>query len=64
MTTFTVEGMTCGGCVRSVEAALKKIDPDAPVAVDLDSGRVEFGGRIDAAAAKEAIEAAGFDVVN
>ncbi len=63
MTTLIVEGMTCGGCVRSVETALKKMDPEAPVAIDLDSGRVEFGGKIDPAAAREAIEAAGFDVV-
>ncbi len=63
MITLTVEGMTCQGCVRSVEGALKKADPDAAVTIDLASGRVDLDGKLDFAAAKSVIEASGFDVV-
>ncbi|MCC8233656.1 heavy-metal-associated domain-containing protein [Pinisolibacter aquiterrae] len=64
MITLEVEGMTCQGCVQSVERALKKADPTAEVAVDLASGRVELKGALTPDAAKAAIEATGFDVKN
>jgi copper chaperone len=62
MVSLEVEGMTCMGCVRSVEAALKKADPTAKVAIDLPSGKVDLDGALDFAAAKSVIEASGFDV--
>ncbi|MDK9698035.1 MAG: cation transporter [Siculibacillus sp.] len=62
MITLEVEGMTCSGCVASVETALKKADPAAKVAVDLPSGRVEVDGSLSYEAAKDVIEATGFDV--
>lgn len=62
MVTVTVEGMTCMGCVDSVKRALLKADPQAEVAIDLDSGRVDVEGALDRAALVEAIEATGFDV--
>ena len=64
MITLKVEGMTCNGCVQSVERALKRVDPSASVKIDLDSGRVDLDGALDRAAAKQAIEATGFDVVD
>lgn len=63
MITLKVEGMTCDGCVKSVERALKKADPSATVKIDLGAGRVDLDGALDRAAAKQAIEATGFDVV-
>jgi copper chaperone len=35
-----VQGMTCGHCVRAVTAAVRQVDPDAHVDIDLASGRV------------------------
>ncbi|MCE1234894.1 MAG: heavy-metal-associated domain-containing protein [Hyphomicrobiales bacterium] len=64
MITLKIEGMTCMGCVQSVERALKKADPTAAVKIDLDSGRLDLDGALDRAAAKAAIEATGFDVVD
>ncbi len=64
MITLKVEGMTCNGCVQSVERALKRVDPSATVKIDLDSGRVDLDGAFDRTAAKQAIEATGFDVVD
>ena len=57
-----IEGMTCGGCVRSVENALRRVPAVSAVAVDLAQGsaRVE-GDRLDAAALVAAVEDAGYD---
>ncbi len=62
MISLNVEGMTCMGCVKSVETALKKADPAATVAIDLDSGKVEVDGALGYDALKDVIEASGFDV--
>jgi len=62
MITLNVEGMTCMGCVASVETALKKADPSAEVRIDLPSGRVDLDGALSFEAAKDVIEASGFDV--
>lgn len=59
---LTVKGMTCDGCVRSVTRAIKRAAPDAAVAVDLASGRVEVSGTVSPQAARAAIEAAGYEV--
>jgi copper chaperone len=57
-----VEGMSCGGCVRSVTKAVQAVDGDARVEVDLASKkvRVETGASLDAV--KSAISEAGYDV--
>lgn len=39
--TFTVQGMTCGHCERSVTNAIKQIDPQAEVRIDRPQNRVE-----------------------
>ena len=61
MTTYKVSGMTCEGCVHSITAALQAAIPDATVTVDLAAGKVRVDGAADAAAIKDAVEAAGFD---
>lgn len=60
-TTYRVDGMTCGGCARSVTGAINRIAPQAAVSVDLPSGRVTVDGEADEAAIKGAVEGAGFD---
>ena len=60
---FEVEGMTCGGCAEAVKRAVRKVVPDAEVAVDLAGGRVTVspsGSAPDAAAVAAAIDKAGF----
>ena len=61
---FDVQDMSCGHCVRSITEAVKEVDPQAQVAIDLASKRV----LIEAAAASEqalaeAISEAGFTPV-
>ena len=48
---LNVQGMTCGHCERAVTEAVKTVDPQATVKIDLASGVVE----IDSAQPREAL---------
>ena len=58
---LNVTGMTCQGCVHSVERLIKRADPQAQVAIDLKSGRVEANTSAAADALTKAISAAGYE---
>lgn len=60
--TFKVEGMTCGHCANAVTQAVKTVDPQAEVQVDLGSGQVEVQSGGDRAAIARAIEEEGYTV--
>lgn len=63
--TIKVVGMTCGGCVKSIENALATHDGIHRTSADLDAGTVsvEFDGKlIQRSAIERAIAGAGFDV--
>ena len=60
-----VEGMTCGGCVKSITNALQTKDGIKETNADLDSKTVTVSfdpAVIQEAGIRDAIEAAGFDV--
>lgn len=57
---YKVSGMSCGGCARAVENAIKEEAPGAEVAVDVASGRVTVANAAEASVAK-AVDAAGFE---
>jgi copper chaperone len=59
--TYHVEGMTCGGCAKSVTQAILQSLPTAQVFVDLDQKAVRVEGAHDAQAVQDAVEGAGFD---
>lgn len=44
MLTLNVTGMDCMGCVKAVEKAVKRVDPNAAVVVDLPTGAVTIQG--------------------
>jgi copper chaperone len=58
--TYRVGGMTCGGCVSAVTRAIRRLDPEAAVAVDLAAGKVSVGSTLAKDAVQRAVEAAGF----
>ena len=60
-TTYRVEGMTCGGCVRSVTAAIERAAPGVPFTVSLEQATVTVQGAHDARTVEQAVEDAGFD---
>lgn len=57
---YKVSGMTCGGCARSVENAIKTVAPGALVTVDLPNGRVIVDGASSETALAQAVDDAGF----
>ena len=59
---FQVEGMSCGHCVGAVTNAVKTLDPQAQVKVDLASGKVEVQSEQDRAAIAAAIQEEGYKV--
>lgn len=64
MTTFHVEDMTCGHCVRTITQAVQALDPKARVQIDLATHRVAIEAvQADAAALGDAIREAGFTPV-
>lgn len=62
MVELNVKGMMCGGCASSVEKAIKRVDADAAVKIDLASGKVSVETKADAKSLGDAIEAAGYEV--
>ncbi|MFJ6379398.1 cation transporter [Kitasatospora sp. NPDC092039] len=62
---FQVKGMTCGHCVTSVTAELKKLAGVEEVAVDLASGKVTVGstGPLVDADVAAAVDEAGYELV-
>ena len=62
ITTYTVEGMTCGHCVAAVTEELTKLDGVARVDVDLPSGRVtiESNHPLENADVAAAVDEAGY----
>lgn len=61
---ITIEGMSCGHCVRHVEEALKEVAGVTGVTVDLKGKNavVELGSEVTDVALKNAVEEAGYDV--
>ncbi|MBX6367945.1 MAG: heavy-metal-associated domain-containing protein [Rhodospirillales bacterium] len=58
--TYRVTGMTCEGCVRSVERALARVAPGARVSVDLATGRVSIENGPEETLVASAVTEAGF----
>ena len=63
-TTYSVTGMTCEHCVRSVRAEVRAIDGVESVAVDLASGRVTVtGAGFSDEQIRAAVDEAGYQLV-
>jgi copper chaperone len=65
-TTLKIHGMTCGGCVASVQRVLRELDGvhSADVSLADSSATVQYeAARVKAADLHAAIEDAGYEVV-
>jgi copper chaperone len=62
--TYTVTGMTCAHCARSVIEEIHGIDGVSDVVVDLDTGAVDVTSDrpLDEARVRAAVEEAGYDL--
>jgi copper chaperone len=65
ISTYTVKGMTCEHCVRSVTEEVSTVAGVSGVEVDLARGRVTVDSDrpVDDAAVRAAVEEAGYEVV-
>ena len=54
MNEFRVERMTCGHCARTISEAIRAVDPEAEIQVDLRSRKV----RVESAASRSALAVA------
>lgn len=64
--TLTVEGMSCGHCVKAIEDSVGKLDGVKSVQVSLEDKKVEVefnGSQVILDDIKEAIDDQGYDVV-
>jgi len=62
---FKVEGMSCGGCVKGVTAALNAVEGVSHVNVELEAAKatVQYDpAKATVAQLHQAVEEAGFDV--
>jgi len=62
---FSVQGMTCGGCAASVKRALEAIPGVSNILVTLTTGSVTAEidpTRVKAEALRDAVTSAGYDV--
>ena len=60
---FTVEGMTCGHCERAVVHAVREVDTEAMVQVDLATKQVTVESDAAREAIANAIQEEGYKVV-
>lgn len=58
--TYTVSGMTCDHCVRSVTEEVGELAGVTSVDVDLASGRLTVDGDVPPEAVRSAVEEAGY----
>jgi copper chaperone len=59
---FQVSGMSCGHCVRAVEEAVQRVDPQAQVKVELAQGQVQVQSTQPRESLAAAITEAGYKV--
>lgn len=64
MTSLRIKGMSCQHCVESTKKALETLPGIKDVVVDLKNGTARFEGEVERAAAQEAIDAIGFELLD
>jgi len=61
-TTYDVQGMTCGHCVRSVTEEISQVEGVTSVEVSLEAGTAAVAGEADPEAVRAAVTEAGYEV--
>jgi len=60
MLRFYIPNMTCGGCAKSVTAALRSVDPQARIETDPPSRQVRVESALDESAFLAVLREAGY----
>ena len=61
--TFTIQGMSCGGCVNSLTRVLKSVPGIEPLKIEVGKAHLRLDERTTSQTVKDAVERAGFEVV-
>ena len=59
---FNVQGMTCGHCEMAVKKAILRLEPEAFINIDRNSGKVEVQSTLAQEVLKQAIAQEGYQV--
>lgn len=59
--TYSVLGMSCQGCAKSVTNAIQAAAPGSEITVDLEAKQITVEGCNDASVIAEAVDDAGFE---
>lgn len=62
MDRYRIEGMKCGGCLRTIRSAVAAVAPGAVVEADVAAGELRVAGAPDAGAIVAAVSSAGFGI--
>ena len=62
--TFTIQGMSCGGCINSLTRVLKSVPGIEPLKIEVGKAHLRLDERASSQAVKDAVERAGFAVTS
>jgi copper chaperone len=63
--TFTISGMSCGGCVNSLTRVLKTVPGIEPIKIEVGKAQLRLDpDRVSSQAVKDAVARAGFEVTS
>ena len=62
--TFTISGMSCGGCVNSLTRVLKSVPGIEPIKIEVGKAQLRLAENVTSQTVKDAVERAGFEVVS
>ena len=62
--TFTIHGMSCGGCVNSLTRVLKTVPGIEPIKIEVGRAQVRVSDPATSQSVKDAVARAGFEVTN
>ena len=60
--TFSISGMSCGGCVNSLTRVLKSVPGVEPIKIEVGKAQLRLDERVTSRTVKDAVERAGFEV--
>ena len=62
--TFTISGMSCGGCVNSLTRVLKSVPGIEPLTIEVGKAELRLDERATSQTVKDAVARAGFAVTS
>jgi len=61
--TFTIAGMSCGGCVNSLTRVLKSVPGVEPIKIDVGKAQLRLAEHVTSQTVRDAVSRAGFEVI-